>query len=174
MCLTLCDRIDCSLPGSFVHRESPAIHFSRDLLDPGIKPRSPALQEDSSPSEPPEKFLTALQISILLCHSDAQRCLLHPHMGFLTHLWPTPAYLLGMVTYNFMEYLQPTVSGKTDSPPTVLYSLPLSPSASFFPWDSSGINVTWFSLFPKLQRTRSGSLFILSLSLPPSHPDSCS
>ena len=26
-----------------------------DLLDPGIKPRSPAVQADSLPSEPPEK-----------------------------------------------------------------------------------------------------------------------
>ena len=28
---------------------------SEDLPDPGIKPRSPALQADSLPSEPPEK-----------------------------------------------------------------------------------------------------------------------
>ena len=28
---------------------------SRDLPNPGIKPRSPALQEDSLPSEPPGK-----------------------------------------------------------------------------------------------------------------------
>ena len=27
--------------------------FSRDLPNPGIQPRSPALQEDSLPSEPP-------------------------------------------------------------------------------------------------------------------------
>ena len=30
---------------------------SRDLPDPGIKPRSPELQVDSLPSEPPEKPL---------------------------------------------------------------------------------------------------------------------
>ena len=28
-----------------------------DLPDPGIKPRSPALQADSLPSEPPEKLV---------------------------------------------------------------------------------------------------------------------
>ena len=29
----------------------------RDLPDPGIEARSPALQADSSPSEPPEKLI---------------------------------------------------------------------------------------------------------------------
>ena len=29
-----------------------------DLPDPGIEPRSPALQADSLPTEPPEKTLT--------------------------------------------------------------------------------------------------------------------
>ena len=32
-----------------------AIPFSRDLPGPGIKPRSPALQADSLPAEPPGK-----------------------------------------------------------------------------------------------------------------------
>ena len=55
VCLTLCNPMDCSPPGSTVHLE-----FSRqkywsgqtfsspgNLPDPGIKPRSPALQVDS-------------------------------------------------------------------------------------------------------------------------------
>ena len=57
-CLTLCDPMDCSPPGSSVHRipqarvlEWVAISFSRP--DPRIKPGSPALQEDSLLSEPP-------------------------------------------------------------------------------------------------------------------------
>ena len=44
----------CSLPGSSVHGilqekvlECIAIPFSRDLPEPGIEPRSPALQADS-------------------------------------------------------------------------------------------------------------------------------
>ena len=61
--LTLCDSIDCSRS-----QDSPSLGFSRqeywsglpfpspgDLPDPGIEPRSPALQVDSLPSEPPEK-----------------------------------------------------------------------------------------------------------------------
>ena len=49
-CPTLCDPMDCSLPGSSVHGifqarvlEWIAISFSRDFSDPGIKPVSPAL-----------------------------------------------------------------------------------------------------------------------------------
>ena len=49
-----------SPPGSSVHGvlqarilEWVAIPFSRDLPDPGIEPRSPALQADSLLSEPP-------------------------------------------------------------------------------------------------------------------------
>ena len=54
--------MDCSLPGSSVHGifqarvlEWGAISFSRDLTNPGIEARSPALQADSLPSEPPGK-----------------------------------------------------------------------------------------------------------------------
>ena len=61
-CPTLCNPMDCSLPGSSIHRifqagvlEWVATAFSRDLPDPGIEPMSPvapaapALQADSLP-----------------------------------------------------------------------------------------------------------------------------
>ena len=58
-CLTLCDPMDCSLPASSVHGifqaivlEWIVISFSRGLPDPGIGPRSPALQTDTLLSEP--------------------------------------------------------------------------------------------------------------------------
>ena len=61
-CLTLCDPMGCNLPGSSVHGiiqarvlEWAAISFSRDLSNPGIELRSPALQADTLPSEPPGK-----------------------------------------------------------------------------------------------------------------------
>ena len=47
-----------SPPGSSVHRilqARIAIPFSWDLPNPGIKPRSPAWQADTLPSEPPGK-----------------------------------------------------------------------------------------------------------------------
>ena len=49
-CLTLCDPMDCSLPGSFVHGIFQARVWNRlpfpspgDLPDPKIKPGSPSL-----------------------------------------------------------------------------------------------------------------------------------
>ena len=60
-CLTLCNPVDCSPPGSSVRGilqarilERVAISFSRDLPDPGIELRSSALQADALTSEPPE------------------------------------------------------------------------------------------------------------------------
>ena len=66
-CPTLCDPMDCSLPGSSVHKifqarilEWVAISFSRDLPNPGIEPGSPAFQGDALTSEPPEKHLSVI------------------------------------------------------------------------------------------------------------------
>ena len=63
-CPTLCDPMDCSLPGSSVYRILQArivewftFPSPGALPDPGIEPRSPALQADSSQSEPPGKPL---------------------------------------------------------------------------------------------------------------------
>ena len=61
-CPTLRDPMDHSPPGSFVHGilqarilEWAATSPPGDLPNPGVKPRSPALQVDSLPSEPPGK-----------------------------------------------------------------------------------------------------------------------
>ena len=49
--LTLCDPMDCSLPGSSVHGifQARTLPFPSpgDLPDPGFEPGSPALQADS-------------------------------------------------------------------------------------------------------------------------------
>ena len=62
LCPDLCDPMDYCLPGSSIHGifqarilERVTIPFSEDLPDPGIEPRSSALQADSLPSEPPGK-----------------------------------------------------------------------------------------------------------------------
>ena len=55
--------MDCSLPGSSVHTNSPGKNYwselpfpsPEDLSDPRIEPRSPTLQANSLPSEPPGK-----------------------------------------------------------------------------------------------------------------------
>ena len=61
-CPTLCNPVDCSLPGSSVHGILQArvllwvaISFSRDLPNPGTEPGSPAFQAYYLPSEPPGK-----------------------------------------------------------------------------------------------------------------------
>ena len=65
---TLCDPMDCGLPGSSVHGilqarilEWDAISFSRDLPDPGIEPASSALAGGFFTTMPPGKPLTVQQ-----------------------------------------------------------------------------------------------------------------
>ena len=57
LCLTLCDFMDYAVHG--IPRvkilEWVAIPFSRGSSQPRIKPKSPALQVDSLPAEPPGK-----------------------------------------------------------------------------------------------------------------------
>ena len=66
LCLTLCTPMDCCPPGSSGSLgclEHPRQEYwsglpcppPGDLLNPGIEPRSPALQSDSLPSEPLRK-----------------------------------------------------------------------------------------------------------------------
>ena len=92
-CPTLCNPMDCSLPGSSVCGilqarilEEVAMPLSRDLLDPGIQLRSPALQVDSLPTEPPEspgesfQFSSVAQLCPTLC--DPMECSM---LGFPVH-----------------------------------------------------------------------------------------
>ena len=60
---TLCEPMDCTLEAPLSLEFSRQEYWGglpfptpRDPPDPGMEPRSPALQADSSPSEPPEKL----------------------------------------------------------------------------------------------------------------------
>ena len=71
LCLTLCDPMDCSPPGSSIHGFSRQESWSKlplpspgDLPNLAIKPRSPALQANSLPTEPLGKPLV-LQTSVI-------------------------------------------------------------------------------------------------------------
>ena len=86
LCLTLCNPMDCSVPGSSVHGISQGkntgvgCHFllrGGDLPDPGIKPaplESPTLQADSLPlnhlgsPKGPSQFSSVTQLCPTLCH----------------------------------------------------------------------------------------------------------
>ena len=66
-CLTLCNRMDCGLPGSSAHAvfqartlEWVAVPFSRG----SFWPRDQTLQADSSPSEPPQKLHLVKSINV--------------------------------------------------------------------------------------------------------------
>ena len=69
LCMTLCDPMDCSPPGSSVHgilqvRILEWVGFPSPgaLPNPGIEPRSPALQADSLLTEPPEDIWVFLSL----------------------------------------------------------------------------------------------------------------
>ena len=57
LCPTLCNLMGYAVHGILQARilEWVAVCFFRDLSNPGIEPRSPALQADSLPAEPPGK-----------------------------------------------------------------------------------------------------------------------
>ena len=72
-CLTLCDPKDCSPPGSSVHgilqariMDGMACPPPWDLPNPGTESRSPSLQADSLPSEPPGKSINTVMGSLSL------------------------------------------------------------------------------------------------------------
>ena len=75
-CLTLCDPMDCSLPGSSVLGisqvrilEQASTSFSRDSLNPGIELGFSTLQTNSLPSEPSGKPNYVLSAIVNMLHS---------------------------------------------------------------------------------------------------------
>ena len=71
-CLTLCDPMACNLLGAFVHGILQQEYWSGlpfispgDLPNPEIEPRSPTLQADSSPAEPPGKFTRCVTYAVV-------------------------------------------------------------------------------------------------------------
>ena len=80
-CSTLSDPVGCSLPGSSVHGilqarilEWAAVSFSRDLFNPGNKPRSPTFPADCLLVELLRNLPEHPKISILQFSSVAQPC----------------------------------------------------------------------------------------------------
>ena len=87
-CLTLCNSMDCSPPGSSVHRifqariqEWEPFPSPEDLPNSGIEPESPALQADSLPAEVPRKPNGSIILIQNCCYLVAKSCLtlLRPH-----------------------------------------------------------------------------------------------
>ena len=100
-CLTLCDPMDCSLPGLGFSRQEywSGLPFPSpgDLPDPGIEPGSPALGADALTSEPPGKpmsnlFSKYLYGAYLYWKKNSLLCIWNPnvtgHPIFLNKIWP--------------------------------------------------------------------------------------
>ena len=108
-CSTLGDPMDCRPPGSSVYGHYPgkntevvAMPSSRALPIPGIKCRSPALQADSLPSEPPGKptgplgnsFSSPVFVKTLSSPYNLIQLLHHfsaSHSKHLSQEWTVPA-----------------------------------------------------------------------------------
>ena len=95
LCPTLCDPMDCSLPGFSVHgifqvRVLSGLPFLSpgDLPDPGIEPRSPALQADALPSEPPGKPKMRVNVAKAFSIKFLLLTLLHTCSVVPHSLWP--------------------------------------------------------------------------------------
>ena len=94
-CLTVCDRVDSSLPGFSIHGvlqartlEWVAIPSSPgDLPDPGIEPWSPALHTDSSPSEPHTCLVIDIYLQFILAVS-------HPQFVWESHKYNCEVFLM--------------------------------------------------------------------------------
>ena len=93
--MTICDPMDCSL-----HQASPSMGFSRQeyrsglpfpspgcLPDPGIEPRSSALQVDALPSKPAGKLLKLLSKISLSISSERFNMVLS--LSLLQWSWDT-------------------------------------------------------------------------------------
>ena len=87
-CQTLCAPMDCSWPGSSVHGDSSGknttvgYHPPGDLPNPGVEPKSLAMQEDFLPAEPPGKPMNTAVGSLFLLQGifltqEPNQCLLH-------------------------------------------------------------------------------------------------
>ena len=72
-CPTLCNPMDCSLPVFSIHGDSPGKNYwsgwpcppPRAFTNPMIEPRSPTLQAESLPSEPPGKSLNTFNLYLI-------------------------------------------------------------------------------------------------------------
>ena len=120
----------------------------KDLLDPGIKPRSPALQEDSLLYEPPGKPSLCLYICMLshffLLGPGAHKIFLVPSKS----LFPQSCVISGrsmvglMVTSSKRAYAIPRSAVPRAPAPAAVHCLPVPPQETLR-HGSGSVSVGW-------------------------------
>ena len=107
-CLTLCNLMNCSPPGSSVHGILQArilewVPFPSpgNLPEPGIEPGSPALQADSLLFEPPGKVAGSKSVSRSVVSDSLQACELWP--ASLLCPWNSPGKNTGVGSHSFLQ-----------------------------------------------------------------------
>ena len=133
-CLTLCDPMDCTVHGILQAGILEWIPPPGDLPNPGIEPRSPALQVDSLPAEPQGKPKTTGAGSLSL----------------LQQIFPTQELNLGLLhcrqmTYQLSHEGSPYIYMRLATSWTVAHQAPLSMgfSRQVLPFPS---HYGWFTL----------------------------
>ena len=126
-CQTLCEPMNCSLPGSSVHGFSMQEYWNGfpcpppgDLPNPGIKPTSPALTGKSFTSESPGKHIRSLVLSLFIISnwkSFNNRIFSFPSLPILSL---TPSSLFPSLTSFFLLFYILFV--KTKSSPCEIFS----------------------------------------------------
>ena len=111
-CPALCDPVDYRIHGLLQARilERVAFPFSRDLPNPGIEPRSPALQVDSLPAEPQgkHKYIGVGSLSLLLrifLTQELNRGLLHCRWMLYQLSYQGSPHMV-MQIYIIMKYIE--------------------------------------------------------------------
>ena len=111
-CPALCDPVDYRIHGLLQARilERVAFPFSRDLPNPGIEPRSPALQVDSLPAEPQgkHKYIGVGSLSLLLrifFTQELNRGLLHCRWMLYQLSYQGSPHMV-MQIYIIMKYIE--------------------------------------------------------------------
>ena len=80
-------------PGQNTGMGSPS-PFPGDLSNPGMEPRSPAIQGDSAPAEPPGRSESLLNLRSTLtqgCITVSRAAAYRAHLGFMGSIWSRQA-----------------------------------------------------------------------------------
>ena len=147
LCLTLCNSMDCSPPGSSYSWSSPGRNtvvgchslLQGGLPNPGIESRSPALQADSWLSEPPGIRSDQISCSVV---SDSLR----PHESQHTRPpCPSPTPRVHSDSRPSSQWCHPAISSFVVPFSSCPQSLPASesfPTSQLFAWGGQSTGVS--------------------------------